>query len=185
MRHVRCFRSPVHFRRPLFFAALIVASSSRALTPETAVYPQKNARFSVEVPNGWEAKYENGALKLIAQANAVVLFQVLESVKDDGTAKSALPQLAELEGRQFDLENMQISYHVRDSENGDFKGLMTDAKGVDKGGHETMWQSVLFAPREGEYYLITALSTTADIAKPGPDRADIFKSLRATSMQGR
>ena len=172
------------FRPAVFLAVLIVASPIHALTPETASYPQKNARFSVEVPAGWEAKHENGALKLIATANAVVLFQFVQSVKDDGTARSALPQLAELEGRQFDLENMQISHHVRDSENGDFKGLMTDGKGLDKGGHETIWQSVLFAPKEGEYYLMTALWTTEDTAKTAADRADIFKSLKTTNMQG-
>jgi hypothetical protein len=175
----------VHLRYILFSALLVFASSAAiALTPETASYPDKNARFTVQVPNGWQAARENGALKLIAEANAVVLFQFVQDIKSDEAAKTALPQLAEMEGHQFDLEKMQISYHVRDADNGEFKGYMTDAKGTDKGGHETMWQSVIFAPREGEYYLMTALWTTDDTSKTASDRADIFKSLKATNMQG-
>src|SRR5689334_13857341 len=99
-RHVRCFKNLVHFRVVIvFFGALTVAGSTQALTLESASYPEKNSRFTVEVPSGWEAKHENGALKLVAQANALVLFQFVESVKDEEAAKSALPQLAELEGR--------------------------------------------------------------------------------------
>jgi hypothetical protein len=102
---------------------------------------------------------ENGALKLIAQANAVCLLQQVDNLKDDESAQVALPKLTELEGRQFNLDQLIISGKPKTIKFGDFNGFAGEGRGVDKGGKETLWQTMLFAPKEGVYYLVTCLWT--------------------------
>jgi hypothetical protein len=157
----------------------ILSYWAHPLQAESVSYPEKNPAFTVDVPKGWEAKYQNGAVTISAEANAVVLLQYVETVHDDATAKAAIPQLANMQGQQFNMDNMRISYHCRDLEMGAFKGLMTDGRGIDKGGHDTLWQVMIFAPQPGKYYLVTAMWTNEDGDKTLADRNAILQSLKA------
>ena len=133
----------------------------------------------MEVPKGWEAKHEHGAVKIVAEANALFLLQHVDNVKDESSAEAALPQLAELEGKQFDMQDVRIGVHGKAVQMGDFKGLITDCAGRDKAGNATLWQAMIFAAKEGDYYLVTCFWTNDDGPKTATDRADIFKSLKA------
>lgn len=165
--------------RLLFLVFCVSAASALPGHAETTSYPEKDPLFSVEVPSGWQIERGNGAVKLIAQANAVCLLQHVDNVKNEETAQAALPQLTELEGRQFDLNNLIISGKPKNLKFGDFNCFMTFGRGIDKGGNETHWQVMLFAPKEGDYYLVTCLWTKNDEEKTGPDRASIFNSLKS------
>jgi hypothetical protein len=165
----------------VFLAAGLLSCVAGRLRAESVSYPEKDPLFRVDVPKGWEAKYQNGAVTISAEANAVILLQYVETVHDDETAKAAIPKLANMQGEQFNMDNMRISYHCRDLEIGAFKGLMTDGRGVDKGGHDTLWQVMIFAPQPGKYYLVTSMWTNEDGEKTLADRNAILQSLKAIS----
>jgi hypothetical protein len=163
----------------LFFALCFVSQTSISARAETVSYPEKNPLFTMEVPKGWEAKHERGAVKIVAEANALFLLQHVDNVKDEGSAEAALPQLAELEGKQFNMQEVIIAVHGKTVQMGGFKGLITDCKGRDQAGNDTLWQVMIFAAKEGDYYLVTCFWTNDDGPKTATDRADIFKSLKA------
>jgi hypothetical protein len=149
---------------------------------DTASYPQNNSLFTIEVAKGWQAKHEHGALKIEAQANALFLVQHVDNVKDESAAKGALPQLAEMEGRQFNMQDVKIAVHGMPVQMGEFKGLMTNCAGRDKAGNETLWQVMIFTPKEDDYYLVTCFWTKEDGEKTATDRAEIFSSLKAAGL---
>ena len=143
--------------RLVFITSCLFVASAQLGRAETASYPEKNPLFTVEIPVGWQVQRENGAVKLIAPDNAVCLLQYVESVKDEGAAQAALPQLTEFEAHQFSLENLVISGTPKAAKLGDFRGFTCDGRGTDKAGKETFLETMLFAPKEGAYYIITCL----------------------------
>ena len=177
--HVRCSKTCVHKVLRLFLFAFCLSVGAQLSRAETASYPEKNPVFTVEAPIGWQIKRENGALKLIPQANAVCLLQYVENVKDEETARTGLPELTSLEGHQFNLDNLVISAKPKAVRLGDFNGFTTDGRGVDKAGNETFLQTMLVAPKEGVYYLVTCLWTKDDQEKTAADRTAIFNSLKS------
>jgi len=163
----------------LFFTCSLSAAMAQSDRAQTASYPEKNPLFTVEIPNGWQLQRENGAVKLVAQANAVCLLQHVDNVKDEETAQTALPELMQLEGHQFNLNSLVISGKPKVVKLGDFKGFAAIGRGTDKGGGETLWQTMLFAPKEGDYYLVTCFWTKNEEDKTTVDRTSIFTSLKS------
>lgn len=177
--------SIILLRKTLWIGVLAVClpTSIRAGSLDAVGYPEPNPAFTLTVPEGWQSKREQGALKLIAEADAVVLVQRVDNVKDEAGAKQALPELVELEGKQFNMNGVVIGTTPSSTTMGDFSGFATVGYGTDPGGHKTSWQSLIFSPREGEYYLVTALWTAADAEKTAADRTAIFSSLRTTGLR--
>lgn len=168
MRALVCFGS---------FALLLGTLNCTALGEDTVSYPEQKPAFALDLPKGWKAKHEDGAVRIEAEANAVFLLQRTETVKDEARAKSGLPEVAEYEGRQFNMQGMKISTHVRDVRMGDFHGFMTDASGTDAHGYVTFWQVFIFAVKD-EYFVVTSLWTSDDGDKTAADRAAVFTSLK-------
>ena len=137
----------------------------------------------MNIPAGWEARHEHGAVKIVAQAEALFVLQHVENVKDDNTAAVALSDLANLQGKQFALEEMKVASPTAATLMGDFKGFVTEYTGKDKRGRDMSWQVLLFSPKDDDYYLVSCFWTKDDAAKTATDRADIFKSLKA--VQGK
>ena len=163
----------------LFFGGCFIALISVSARAETVSYPEKNSLFSVEVPKGWQAKHENGAITIAAEANAVCLLQHVDNVKDEDTAKVAVAELANLEGKQFNLEGIKITATGRPAQMGSFEGFMAEGRGTDRAGNDTRWKVMIFAAKDNDYYLVTCLWTSDDAEKTAADRAEIFKSLKA------
>jgi hypothetical protein len=167
-----------HLFRIVLIVICSIGIAVASLAAETVSYPEKDPLFAVEVPSGWKAKHENGAIKITAEVNAIFLLQHVDNVKDEETAQTALPELAALGGKQFKMENVKISDPGRPIRIGDFKGFITDGRGTDKHGNDTLWQVMIFAPKEGDYYLLSCWWTNDDTEKTAADRAGIFKSLK-------
>jgi len=163
----------------LFFGGCFIALISVSARAETVSYPEKNSLFTVEVPKGWQAKHENGAVKIAAEANAVCLLQHVDNVKDEDTAKVAVAELADLQGKQFNIQGVRIEVPARATQVGDFKGFMAEGRGIDRAGNDTRWKVMIFAAKDNDYYLVTCLWTSDDAEKTAADRAEIFKSLKA------
>jgi len=160
-------------------SALLLATSLPCLTAETVSYPDDRPVFTVAVPEGWEVRHEHGAVRIIAQANAVFALQHVDNVSDDDTAPVALAELASLQGKQFALEEMKVVRPTAPIQMGDFKGFITECVGKDKHGNDTFWQMMIFSPKDKDYYVATCLWTKDDAEKTAADRVDIFKSLKA------
>ena len=165
----------------LLFALCFITATAVSARAETVSYPEKNPLFTVEVPAGWKAKHENGAITIAAEANAVVLLQHVDNVKDESAAKAAVPQLADLQGKQFNMQGVRIAVPARATQVGDFKGFMIDGRGTDRAGNDTLWQVMIFAAKDDDYYVVTCLWTNDDAEKTAADRAEIFKSLKAAT----
>jgi hypothetical protein len=170
--------------RFVFAAIFLAGATTPCLAAETVSYPETTAVFTVDVPNGWEAKHEHGAVRILAQqADAVFLLQHVDNVKDENTAKEALPELANLQGKQFSLDEIKVTIPTAAAEMGDFKGVLMQCTGKDKHGNDTFWQVMIFAPKSNDYYLMTCLWTEQDAEKTDTDRGNIFRSLKA--VQGK
>ena len=158
----------------LSFALCFVTQISISARAETVSYPEKNPLFMMEVPKGWEAKHEHGAVKIVAEANALFLLQHVDNVKDESSAEAALPQLA-------DMQDVKVAVPARAVQMGDFKGLITQLKGRDKAGNETLWQAMIFAAKEDDYYLFTCFWTNDDGPKTATIALIFSKSLKPAS----
>jgi hypothetical protein len=161
------------------FTTLLITPTPTCVTCETVSYPEKDPLFTVNVPAGWEARHEHGAVKIVAQAEALFVLQHVENVKDDNTAAVALSDLANLQGKQFALEEMKVTSPTAATLMGDFKGFITEYTGKDKRGRDMSWQVLLFSPKDDDYYLVSCFWTKDDATKTATDRADTFKSLTA------
>jgi hypothetical protein len=105
----------------------------------------------------------------------------VDNVKDESAAKAAVPQLADLQGKQFNMQGVRIAVPARATQMGDFKGFMIDGRGTDRAGNDTLWQVMIFAAKDDDYYLVTSLWTNDDAEKTAADRAEIFKSLKVAT----
>jgi hypothetical protein len=180
-RHKQCSK---HSVQKLYWLVIVagvaVAAISSGLAAESVSYPEGNAVFTIDVPKGWEAKHEHGAVKIIAeQADVIFLLQRVSNVKDENTAKEALPELAGVQAKQFALEDMKVAIPTANAEMGDFKGFMTECTGKDRNGKDAFWQLMIFSPKDDDYYLVSCLWAKEDAEKTATDRAQIFKSLKA------
>jgi hypothetical protein len=133
--------------RFVFLTSCLGVASAQLSRAETASYPEKNPLFTVAIPVGWQVQRENGAVKLVAPTGAVCLLQYVDNIKDEEVAQAASPQLTEFEGHQFSLDNLVISGKSKAAKLGDFRGFTCEGRGVDKGGNETFWKTMLFETR--------------------------------------
>lgn len=170
-----------HLFRIVLIVICSIGIAVASLAAETVSYPEEDPLFAVEVPSGWEAKHENGAVKIMGEANAIFLLQHVDNVKDESTAQAAVAELAALEARQFKMENVKIAEPGRPIRIGDFTGFITDGRGTDKHGHDTLWQVMIFAPKEADYYLLSCWWANDDAEKTAADLAGILKSLKPIS----
>lgn len=151
-------------------------ASARA---ESVSYPEKNPAFTFDLPQDWKAVFDNGALKLAPkQGDALVLFQHVSDVKDDATAKEALPVLARKAGETFSMKDGHVAVKETETTAGKFKTLMTAYKGKDKDNEDAFWYVAIFAPTKGDYYLMTVVYSLKDEKQTANDRALIQTSIR-------
>src|SRR6201999_2181266 len=100
---------------------MLLAATPSYLRAETVTYPEKDPAFSVTVPQGWKAEHEHGAVKIVAQADAIFVLQYVQNVKDENTANAALPEMAALQGKQFSLDDVKVETPAATTLMGDYK----------------------------------------------------------------
>ena len=142
-------------------------------------YPEKDPLFTIEVPQGWEVKHEHGAVKLVAQSDAIFVLQHVDNVKNDDTAAVAMADLATLQGKNFSLQDTKVARPTTMTLMGDFKGFIIECTGKSPDGKDTSWQLMLFSAKNEDYYLATAFWANEDAEKTSADRSALFKSLKA------
>jgi hypothetical protein len=184
-RHKQCSKYRVQkLVRLIFVATIWIGARTDCIAAEKVFYPEINAAFTVDVPNGWEARHEQGAVRIIAQqANAVFLLQHVDNVKDEETAKEALPDLANFQAKHFGLEDTKVMIPAAGAQMGDFKGMLTQCTGKDKEGNDIFWQVMIFSPKGDDYFLVSCLWSKDVGEKTAADRAALFKSLKAAPGQ--
>lgn len=160
----------------LLFSLAAFADSLRA---ETVSYPEKDPAFTLETPDGWKTKSENGAIMIGGSSDAAVLLQHVSDVKDETSAKAGLPKLAAAAAKTFNMKDAKEVTPVSAAEIGEFEGFATEYKGKDKDGEDAFWQLMIFAPKENDYYLVTVVCSDKDDKKTAADRDAIVKSLKA------
>ena len=157
---------------------LVITSLSAASAAIAVPYPETNPVFTVDVPEGWQVKHEHGAVRIIAQADAVLILQHVDNVKDDDTAMAAVAELATLQGKQFSLADPKVVRPAAVMLSGEFKGFITECRGTSPHGMDTSWQVMLFSPKDNDYFLVTCLWTKDDAEKTAADRQTMFTSLK-------
>ena len=160
---------------PIFLLCTLALLPLRA---ETANYPEKNPKFSVDVPNGWEAVRDKGTLKLTTNADVVVTFQHVSDAQEDAEAKEGLKTLAEQAGKIFKMTDAEVVTPPGPLQVGMFKGFATEYKGKDQDGQSAFWMCLIFTPEKGNYYLATVVCSDKDDKKTAADRDAIIKSIK-------
>jgi hypothetical protein len=167
---------------PTRFAGLalsLIIAGAASLRAESVSYPEKNPAFTVDVPANWQTLFENGALKMAPkQGDVLVLFQHVTDVKDEAGAKAGLPRLAEQAGQTFSVKNGEVAVQPMQTDAGKFKTWMTAYRGKDKDNEDAFWYVATFAPKPGDYYLMTVVYSLKDEKNSAADRATIQTSIR-------
>jgi hypothetical protein len=146
---------------------------------DTVSYPEANPVFTIDAPEGWQVKHGHGAVRILAQAaDAVLVLQHVDNVKDDDTAAVAVAELATLQGKQFSLADTTVVRPPALGLMGDFKGFITECSGKSRSGMDTSWQVMLFSPKDNDYFVITCLWINDEADKTAADRRAMFKSLK-------
>ncbi len=164
--------------RTLTLGLLVAAAAP--LRAETASYPEKDPAFTVEVPEGWGMKRDNGALMLTTKDDAAFLFQQVTDVHDAKTAKAGLPNLAAAAAKVFKLkEGATVTAPPAAMDLGDIKAFGTEYKGKDADNEDAFWQVVIFSPADDkDYYVMTAICSDKTDKKTAPARDAIVKSIK-------
>ncbi|MEY2497369.1 MAG: hypothetical protein QOD12_925 [Verrucomicrobiota bacterium] len=165
-----------------FFAVVFLVSFAAAteLRAGTVEYPKIDPIFTVEVPDGWKSNFTDDGTLVLEKTGAELLCSIMptKDITDDASAKASAPSFTELV-KLFGMEDVKAAGPVAEVPLPNVK----KAYGVDLngklGGKDGVCKFLIFAPKEGKYFVLAAMGTTETLAATSEDGSKIVKSITA------
>ena len=163
------------------FCALVFLVSFAAgvqLRAGTVEYPKTDPVFTLEVPDGWQSNFTQDGSLTLEKAGAELLCSIMpaKDITDDASAKASVPTFTEFV-KMFGMEDVKAAGPVTDVPLPNVK----KAYGVDLngklGGKDAVCKFLIFAPKEGKYFMLVVMGTVETLAATSQDGGKIVMSI--------
>ena len=161
----------------VFLVSFAAAVQLRAGTVE---YPKTDPVFTLEVPDGWKSNFTDDGSLTLEKTGAELLCSIMpaKDIKDEASAKASVPTFTEFV-KMFGMEDVKAAGPVTDVP----LPNVAKAYGVDLngklGGKDGVCKFLIFAPKEGKYFMLVVMGTIETLAATSEDGGKIVKSITA------
>ena len=142
---------------PIRSALLIVLLFAAAATvnAQQVSYPKEAPVFSIVVPGGWKAEFQNNNLTLLPDPEDKYFLQINAQPY---SAAEALPHIATAIAEQLKLSNIVLGTPLAGRNRHGLMCTVMTARGKAQGG-ETVITLAAFSPREDKYFTVQGVGT--------------------------
>jgi hypothetical protein len=176
-------RPSVMTRRYPVFAFCLFLGATSALEATIVSYPETNPVLNLDLPQSWKvARQDEGVLILTPEkGNALIMIRRAEHMKDERDAKIELAAMADEAKRMFTLHDVEAVGAATEKDLGSIKGLSGAYTAKDEKEQSAHFQLILFAARQGEFYVMTELYNDDHQLESILERTVLMKSLKPMS----
>jgi len=159
----------------VFLVSFAAAVQLRAGTVE---YPKIDPVFTLEVPDGWQSNFTQDGSLTLEKTGAELLCSIMpaKDITDDASAKASAPTFTEFV-KMFGMEDVKAAGPVTEVPLPNVK----KAYGVDlngkRGGKDGVCKFLIFAPKEGKYFMLVVMGTVETLAATSQDGGKIVMSI--------
>ena len=166
------------FGAVVFLVSFAAAVQLRAGTVE---YPKTDPLFTLEVPDGWQSNFTQDGSLTLEKPGAELLCSIMpaKDIKDEASAKASIPTFTEFV-KMFGMEDVKADGPVSD-----VTTLPNLKKDYDVGlsgklgGKDGVCRFLIFAPKEGKYFMLVVMGTSETLAATSQDGGKIVRSITA------
>lgn len=142
--------------RPTFFIVLLFATAA-AVDAQQISYPKETPLFSIVVPGGWKAEFQETNLTLLPDPEDKYFLQINAQPY---SAAEALPHIAGAIAEQLKLSNLALGTPIATRNRHGLMCTVMTARGRSQGS-ETVITLAAFAPREDKYFTVQGVGSAA------------------------
>ena len=160
-----------------FLVSFAVTAQLRAGAVE---YPKTDPVFSLNLPEGWQSNFTQDGSLTLEKPGAELLCSIMpaKDITDEASAKASVPAFTEFV-KMFGLEDVKADGPVTDVPLANVK----KAYGVDLngklGGKDAVCKFLIFAPKEGKYFMLVVMGTVETLTATSQDGGKIVNSITA------